>query len=76
MSEVIRLTPYELATAAQVGCMRVTESFRLGENWGHGYSKSMYYKFADSISGACAEFAVAQYLKIKQQQKREVTEYF
>ena len=67
MSEVIRLTPYELATAAQVGCMRVTESFRLGENWGHGYSKSMYYKFADSISGACAEFAVAQYLKIKPQ---------
>lgn len=67
MSEVIRLTPYELATAAQVGCMRVTESFRLGENWGHGYSKSMYYKFADSISGACAEFAVAQYLKIPPQ---------
>lgn len=67
MSETIRLTPYEINVAAQVGIMRVTESLRLGESWGHGYKKSMYYKFADSISGACAEFAVAQYLKIPPQ---------
>ena len=67
MPEIIRLTPYEINIAAQVGIMRVTESFRLGESWGFGYKKSMYYKFADSISGACSEFAVAQYLKIPPQ---------
>lgn len=67
MSEVIRLTPYEISLAAQVGCMRVTESLRLNQSWGHGYNKSLYYKFADSISGACAEFSVAQYLKIPPQ---------
>jgi len=64
MSEVIRLTPYEISLAAQIGCMRVTESLRTDSKWGFGYSGSVYKQFADSISGACAEFAVAQYLKI------------
>jgi hypothetical protein len=67
MSEVIRLTPYEISLAAQVGCMRVTESLRLNQSWGHGYREPVYFKFAKSISGACAEFAVAQYLKIPPQ---------
>jgi len=64
MPEIIRLTPYEISIAAQVGCMRVTESLRTDQKWGHNYSGSVYKQFADSISGACAEFAVAQYLKI------------
>ena len=67
MSEIVTLTNYQIALAAQVGCMRVTETLRLNQSWGHGYKEPVYFQFAKSISGACAEFAVAQYLKIPPQ---------
>ena len=67
MSEIVTLTNYQIALAAQVGCMRVTETLRMKKSWGFGYKEPVYYQFAKSISGACAEFAVAQYLKIPPQ---------
>jgi len=67
MSEIVTLTNYQISLAAQVGCMRVTETLRMKQSWGFNYKEPVYFQFAKSISGACAEFAVAHYLKIAPQ---------
>ena len=33
MSEIVTLTNYQISLAAQVGCMRVTETLRMKQSW-------------------------------------------
>lgn len=63
----IELDLYEQQTASQVGMMRVFESIKHKESWGHGYTGNFYQQVKDSISGSMAEFAVSKYLNIKPQ---------
>ena len=58
----IKLDLYDLMAASQTGLLRVFESLRLKQNWGHNYSGSVNDQIAKSISGSCAELAVCKFL--------------
>ena len=61
----IKLDLFEIQSAAHLGILRCLESIKHNENWGYNYKGSLSQKFAHSISGSCAEAAVAKYLNIK-----------
>ena len=61
----IELDLFELQSAAHLGILRCLESIKHKEKWGYNYKGSLMQKFSHSISGACAEAAVAKYLNIK-----------
>ena len=58
----VKLDLYDLMAASQTGLLRVFESLRLKQNWGHNYKGTVNDQIAKSISGACAELAVCRYL--------------
>ena len=58
----VKLDLYVLMAASQTGLLRVFESIRLKQNWGHNYKGTVNDQIAKSISGACAELAVCRYL--------------
>ena len=58
----IKLDLYDLMAASQTGLLRVYESLRLKQEWGHNYKGTVNDQIAKSISGACAELAVCRYL--------------
>jgi len=64
MSPEIELDLYEITTAAQTGLLRVTESIKLNQDWGHKYSGTLEDKISKSISGAMAEIALCKYFGI------------
>ena len=61
----VELDLFEIQSAAHLGILRCLESIKHGEKWGFNYKGTLNQKFAHSISGSCAEAAVAKYLKIK-----------
>ena len=61
----IKLDLFEIQSAAHLGILRCLESIKHKENWGYNYKRSLSQRFAHSISGSCAEAAVAKYLNIK-----------
>ena len=58
----VKLDLYDLMAASQTGLLRVFESLRLKQSWGHNYKGTVNDQIAKSISGACAELAVCRYL--------------
>jgi len=64
MSPEIELDLYEITTAAQTGLLRVTESIKLNQDWGHKYSGTLEDKISKSISGAMAEISLCKYFGI------------
>ena len=64
MNPEIELDLYEMTTAAQTGLLRVTESIKLNQNWGHDYKGTLEDKISKSISGAMAEQSLCKYLDI------------
>jgi len=64
MSPEIKLDLYEITTAAQTGLLRVTESIKLNQDWGHKYSGTLEDKISKSISGAMAEISLCKYFGI------------
>jgi len=64
MNPEIELDLYEITTAAQTGLLRVTESIKLNQDWGHKYSGTLEDKISKSISGAMAEIALCKYFGI------------
>ena len=59
----IKLDLYDIMAASQTGLLRVFESLRLKQDWGHNYKGSVNDQISKSISGACAELAVCRYLE-------------
>ncbi len=59
----IELNNYDMMAASQTGLLRVFESLRLKQSWGHNYTGTVNDQIAKSISGAMAELAVCRFLK-------------
>ena len=59
----VKLDLYDIMAASQTGLLRVFESLRLKQDWGHNYKGSVNDQISKSISGACAELAVCRYLE-------------